>query len=50
MRKLEVLPFNWSYEEALELIRTPLCDTAGPAPTVSEAEFAQLVAYLKSIQ
>ena len=46
-----LIPFNWSYDEALDLIRHPLCDMPPiPASAVSDAEVAQIVAYLKSIK
>ena len=46
-----LIPFDWSYEEALELIRHPVCDMPPvPESAVSDAEVAQIVAYLKTIQ
>lgn len=46
-----LVPFNWSYDEALDLIRHPLCDMPPiPASAVSDAEVAQIVAYLKTIE
>ena len=46
-----LIPFEWSYEEALQLIRKPLCDMPPiPASAVSDKEVAQIVAYLKTIK
>src|SRR6266481_244717 len=46
-----LIPFNWSEEEALELIRRPVCDMPPvPESAVSDAEIAQIVAYLKTIK
>jgi mono/diheme cytochrome c family protein len=46
-----LVPFDWSDEEALDLIRRPRCDMPPvPASAVSDAEVAQIVAYLKSIK
>lgn len=46
-----LIPFDWSYQEALELIRHPLCDMPPvPESAVSDAEVAQIVAYLKTIK
>jgi mono/diheme cytochrome c family protein len=46
-----LIPFDWSYEEALELIRHPVCDMPPvPASAVSDAQVAQIVAYLKTIK
>jgi mono/diheme cytochrome c family protein len=46
-----LVPFKWSDEEALELIRHPLCDMPPiPPSAVSDAEVAQIVAYLKAIK
>jgi mono/diheme cytochrome c family protein len=46
-----LLPFDWSYAEALELIRHPVCDMPPvPESAVSDAQVAQIVAYLKSIK
>ena len=43
-----LIPFDWSYAEALELIRHPVCDMPPvPASAVSDAQVAQIVAYLK---
>jgi hypothetical protein len=45
------VPFDWSYETALELIRRPLCDMPPiPESVVSDAEVAQIVEYLKTIK
>ena len=45
-----LIPFDWSYEEALELIRRPVCDMPPvPESALSDAEVAQVVAYLKTI-
>jgi mono/diheme cytochrome c family protein len=46
-----LIPFDWSYQEALELIRHPVCDMPPvPASAVSDAQVAQIVAYLKTIK
>ena len=46
-----LVPFDWSDEQALEQIRRPLCDMPPvPASEVSDAEVAQIVAYLKTIE
>ena len=46
-----LIPFDWSYEEALDLIRHPVCDMPPvPESAVSDAEIAQIVAYLKTIK
>ena len=46
-----LVPFDWSYEEALELIRRPVCDMPPvPESALSDAEVAQIVAYLKIIK
>ena len=46
-----LIPFDWSYEEALELIRHPVCNMPPiPESKVSDAEVAQIVAYLKTIK
>ena len=46
-----LIPFDWSYEDALELIRHPVCDMPPvPASAVSDAQVAQIVAYLKTIK
>ena len=46
-----LVPFKWSYEEARELIRHPVC-TMPPIPesAVSDAQIEQIVAYLKAIK
>ena len=46
-----LVPFYWSDEQALELVRQPVCDMPPmPASEVSDAEVAQIVAYLKTIK
>jgi mono/diheme cytochrome c family protein len=46
-----LIPFDWSYAEALELIRHPICDMPPvPESEVSDAQVAQIVAYLKTIK
>jgi mono/diheme cytochrome c family protein len=46
-----LIPFDWSYTEALELIRHPVCDMPPvPASAVSDAQVGQIVAYLKTIK
>ena len=46
-----LVPFNWSDDEALDLIRRPLCDMPPiPASALSDADVAQIVAYLKAIK
>jgi mono/diheme cytochrome c family protein len=46
-----LIPFDWSDEEALDLIRHPVCDMPPvPESAVSDAEVAQIVAYLKTIK
>jgi mono/diheme cytochrome c family protein len=46
-----LVPFEWSNEEALDLIRRPRC-TMPPVPesSVSDADVAQIIAYLKTIK
>jgi hypothetical protein len=45
------VPFEWSEQRALELIRNPECDMPPmSASEVSDAEVAQIVAYLKTIK
>lgn len=45
-----LVPFEWSYERALELIRKPVCDMPPiPESELSDEEVAQVVAYLKSV-
>jgi len=46
-----LVPFEWSYERALDLVRHPLCDMPPiPESDVSDAQLAQIVAYLKTIK
>ena len=46
-----LVPFDWTYEQALAQIRHPLCDMPPmPASEVSDEEVAQIVVYLKSIK
>jgi len=46
-----LIPFDWSEQEALELIRHPVCNMPPvPASAVSDAQVARIVAYLKSIR
>ena len=46
-----LVPFDWSYTEALELIRHPVCNMPPvPESAVSDAQVAQIVAYLKTIK
>jgi mono/diheme cytochrome c family protein len=46
-----LIPFEMSYEKALEQIRHPLCDMPAFLETdLSDAEVAQLVAYLKTLK
>jgi mono/diheme cytochrome c family protein len=46
-----LVPFRWTDEEALELIRHPVCDMPPvPESAVSDAQVAQIVAYLKTIK
>ena len=46
-----LIPFNWSYEKALDLIRHPVCDMPSFSESdLSDAEVAQIVAYLKTIK
>jgi mono/diheme cytochrome c family protein len=50
-RAPSLIPFAWSYEEALELIRHPVCEMPPiPESAVSDAQVAQLVVYLKTIK
>ena len=50
-RAPSLIPFEWSYEAALELIRHPVCNMPPvPESEVSDAEVAQIVAYLKTIK
>jgi mono/diheme cytochrome c family protein len=46
-----LIPFNWSDEQALDLIRRPVCDMPPFAEAdLSDAAVAQIVAYLKTIK
>jgi mono/diheme cytochrome c family protein len=46
-----LIPFDWSYAKALDLIRHPLCDMPSFSESdLSDAEVAQIVAYLKTIK
>jgi mono/diheme cytochrome c family protein len=46
-----LIPFLWSYEKALEMLRYPKCDMPPiPESELSDAEVAQIVAYLKTIK
>jgi mono/diheme cytochrome c family protein len=46
-----LVPFDWSYEKALDLIRHPLCDMpAFSESDLSDAEIAQIVAYLRTMK
>jgi mono/diheme cytochrome c family protein len=46
-----LVPFNWSYDEALDLIRHPLCDMPPiPASALSDGDVAKIVDYLKTIK
>ena len=46
-----LVPFDWSYKEALELIRHPVCNMPPVQESaVSDAQVAQIVAYLKTIK
>jgi mono/diheme cytochrome c family protein len=46
-----LIPFDWSYESALELIRHPICDMPPiPESELSDADVAKIVAYLKTIK
>ena len=46
-----LVPFDWTYEEALKLIRHPVCNMPPvPESAVSDAQVAQIVAYLKKIK
>ena len=46
-----LVPFDWTYAEALELIRRPVCNMPPvPESALSDAQVAQIVAYLKSIE
>jgi mono/diheme cytochrome c family protein len=46
-----LVPFEWSNKEALELIRHPVCNMPPvPESAVSDAQVAQIVAYLKTLK
>jgi mono/diheme cytochrome c family protein len=46
-----LIPFDWSYQQALDLIRHPVCDMPPiPESALSDAQVAQIVAYLKTIK
>jgi mono/diheme cytochrome c family protein len=46
-----LIPFDWSYAEALDLIRHPVCDMPPiPKSVVSDADVARIVDYLKTIK
>src|SRR5262245_52962851 len=46
-----LVPFEWSYERALKLVREPECDMPPMTPAeVSDAEVAQIVKYLKGVK
>jgi cytochrome c oxidase cbb3-type subunit III len=46
-----LVPFQWTYEEALELIRRPVCDMPPvPESKLSDAEVAEIVGYLKTLK
>jgi len=46
-----LVPFQWSEQRALELIRNPECDMPPiPASEVSDAQVAQIIEYLKTIE
>ena|SRR5436305_7215608 len=46
-----LVPFDWSYDEALNLIRHPVCDMPPiPESELSDAQVAQIVAYLKTLK
>ncbi len=45
-----LIPFNWSYQQALDAIRRPVCDMpAFSESELSDADVAQIVAFLKTI-
>ena len=47
----KLVPFQWSDERALKLVREPECDMPPmSAEEVSDEEVAQIVAYLKTIK
>ena len=46
-----LIPFYWSYEKALDLVRRPVCDMPPiPESDLSDAEVRQIVAYLKMMK
>ena len=46
-----LVPFIWSYEKALDLIRYPQCEMPPfPQADLSDEEVAQIVDYLKTIK
>jgi mono/diheme cytochrome c family protein len=46
-----LVPFDWSYQEALDLIRHPVCDMPPiPESELSDAQVARIVAYLKTLK
>jgi mono/diheme cytochrome c family protein len=46
-----LVPFEWSYEQARDLIRHPVCDMPPiPESELSDAQVAEIVAYLKTIK
>ena len=46
-----LIPFEWSDQRATELIRRPVCDMPPiPASELSDAEVAQIAAYLRRIK
>jgi len=46
-----LIPFDRSYDEALELVRRPVCDMPPiPESALSDAQVEQIVAYLKTIK
>ena len=46
-----LIPFDWSDEEALDLIRHPVCDMPPvPESALSDADVTKIVAYLKTIK
>jgi mono/diheme cytochrome c family protein len=50
-RAPSLVPFNLSYEKALDLIRHPVCEMPPfPESELSDDEVAQIVTYLKTIK
>ncbi len=46
-----LVPFRWSDREALDLIRHPVCNMPPvPESVLSDAQVAQIVAYLRTIK